>query len=239
MRTRPDDAEPGVQFVVVSEGPQPEEDLIDRPDGRLLRSPARRRAAVVIAVLLVGGGLAARAATSHDQVPTAQPLESTVSAPTRLPQPDVGGLNTDFQMAPAAEPVNPLCPTTPVDCLVNSELPPAFLAAVREHLQVALPLEQDEVVIGAGQLWYRLLRAAGAGKTTIEVRVSTASGSITSLATVEQGPAGQIATVVHPTGTSGLQVSVRITGSAHWQPPLVAMEALAADPRLIERPASG
>jgi hypothetical protein len=238
MRTRPDDADPGVQFVLVSEGPQPEEDLIDRPDGRLLRSPARRRAAVAVAVLLVGGGLAVRAATSDDQVPKAQPAE-TVSVPTRLPQPDVGGLNTDFQMEPAAEPVNPLCPTTPVDCLVNTELPPPFLAAVRDHLQVARPLAQAEVVIGADQLWSRLLRAAGAGKTTIEVRVSIASGSITSLATVEQGRGGQIATVVHPTGTSGLQVTVRITGSAHWKPPLAAMEALAADPRLIDPPANG
>jgi len=238
MRTRPDNSEPDVQFVLVSEGPQPDEDLIDRPDGRVLRTPARRRAAVAIAVLLVGGGLVVRAATSDDRVPKAQPAE-TVSVPTRLPQPDVGGLSTDLRMAPAAEPVNPLCPTTPVECLVNSELPPAFLAAVRGHLQVAVPLEQAEVVIGADQLWSRLLRAAGAGKTTIEIRVSIASGSSTSLASVEPAPGGQIATVVHPTGTSGLQVTVRITGSVRWQPPLAAMEALAADPRLVERPANG
>ena len=238
MRTRPDNSEPDVQFVLVGEGPQPDEDLIDRPDGRVLRTPARRRAAVVIAVLVVGGGLAVRAATSDDQVPKAQPAE-TVSVPTRLPQPDVGGLNTDLRMAPAAEPVNPLCPTTPVDCLVNSELPPAFLAAVRDHLQVAVPLEQAEVVIGAGQLWYRLLRAAGAGRTSIEVRVSIASGSSTSIATVERGPGGQIATVVHPTGTSGLQVTVRIAGSVRWEPPLAAMKALAADPRLISPPENG
>jgi hypothetical protein len=238
MRTRAGDAEPGVRFVLVSEGPEPDEDLIDRPDDRLLRTPARRCAAVALAVLLVGGGLVVRAATSHEQVPKAQPAE-TVRVPTRLPQPDVGGLETRFPMEPAAEPVNPLCPTTPVDCLVNSELPAAFLTAVRDHLQVALPLVQNEVVIGAGQLWYRQLRAAGAGKTTIEVQVSTASGALTSLATVEHGPAGQIATVVYPTATSGLQVTVRMTGPASWAPQLTTMEALAADPRLVERPGSG
>lgn len=236
MRTRPDDAGPGIEFVLVSEGPEPDEDLIDRPDGRLLRTPARRRAAAATAVLLVGGGLAARAATSDDQVPKAQPAE-TVSVPTRLPQPDVGGKGTGFPLAGMR--VSELCPTTPVDCLVNSALPPEFLAAVRDHLQVALPLVQTEVVIGRGQLWYRVLRATGAGRTTIEVRVSIASGALVSLATVESGPGGQTATVVHPTGMSGLQVTVRLTGPARWRPPLTAMQALAADPRLVDGPADG
>lgn len=239
MRVHDEHDAPSVQFLVDTDTNTDTDTTADAP-ARTFGRPMLRRALTVAVVIVLGGALVARTATSRDSD------HGAVPQPTRSVGPP-----TDRPLAPfSAVPVQVLplgrhwavegsahCPAGSVSCTVSAMLPATFLAAVRDHLHVAMPTLQVDVSTGDRmQTWYRELRAAGVGASTIIVTVSKSSGSRGSVSTSTSLTPGSVtAVLIRPTGRTGFSIQIKITGPADWSPPQDAMVALAADPRLIAR----
>lgn len=241
MRPYDDDA-PGVEFLVPTDVTW--EDEFDRGAGRAgpperFGTPLLRRGFVAAVVLLLGGALVIRTATSHDSYHSVA-ASPTPSASVPLPapsSPDPIEYQLDVRTGGAVHVIT--IPTEvkgcPADgCLISDRVPDGFVRAVQGRLRVSTPTQMVEVEAAPNaQPIYRQLTAAGPDRTTVVVTVRKQRGGLTTTSGTKQTSTKVIGSVSYPTGTSGFVVTVEVTGPLGWTPPLDAMTALAADPRLL------
>jgi hypothetical protein len=243
MALRGDDDPRDVEFLAVTDTSWralDDEASVRRPEPG--GPPGVRRAVIAAAVVVIGGALVLRTATSHDVQ-----RHAAGSTPIAVVLPPVVHPSVILGQGPlpvivATDPLSPdHCPSTGGSCTVSDGLPAAFLDAVRAKLGTVVPTQQLDVDTGSNAStfdttpWYRQLTAKGDGPVTIVVTVSTVAASI-STSSVTQSPTAVTGHITHPTGT-GYLVELEMTGPPGWSPPMDAMTALAADPRLLVKAA--
>ena len=204
---------------------EPEELLEQRPRHVLLRTRGSRWTAGVLAVLAVGALIVVR--LGHDD---AAPRPDAAPASTR-PVPTIEHSRAaQFTYDPT------VCSNAPL-CNVSSALPAALLTAVRQYVPGARPVRSHTVgtflqVPARNGLWYRQLDlAAGAVRIQIIVQRSAPRPESAPTDTEVRGSENSIGFTRVLTGM--FAVSVEFSGPAGYAPPMPAIRALAADPRLL------
>ena len=199
--------------------------LEQRPRHLLLRTRGRRWTAGVLAALAVGALIVVR--LTHDD---AAPRPHAAPASTR-PVPTIEHSRAaQFTYDPT------VCSNAPL-CNVSSALPAALLTAVRQYVPGARPVRSHTVgtflqVPARNGLWYRQLDlAAGAVRIQIIVQRSAPRPESAPTDTEVRGSENSIGFTRILTGM--FAISVEFIGPAGYAPPMPAIRALAADPRLL------
>ena len=204
---------------------EPEELLEQRPRHVLLRTRGSRWTAGVLAVLAVGALIVVRLA--HDG---AAPRPHAAPAPTH-PVPTIEHSRAaQFTYDPT------VCSNAPL-CNVSSALPIALLTAVRQYVPGARPVRSHTVgtflqVPARNGLWYRQLDLA-AGAVQIQIIVQRSAPRPESAPTDAEVRGSENSIGFTRVLTGMFAVSVEFSGPAGYAPPMPAIRALAADPRLL------
>jgi hypothetical protein len=189
---------------------QPDELLPEPPRRAALRWLAGLVAAAVLVALVVARVAATRHEAAPEPTPSPGPVRPTSAAV--------------YVYDPTA------CPNGS-PCNVSSVLPSGALAALREH--GAHPVKAHTVgtflqVASRNGLWFRQVDAV-AGPVRVQVIIERSAPRAGSQPTVSvDGPSGFVRVLTGP-----FAVSVQFTGPAGYHPPMAAIRALAADPRLL------
>lgn len=191
----------------------------------LLGTRARRWTAGVLAALAAGALLVARLA--HDDA-APRPHAATVS--TR-PLPSIEHSRAaQFTYDPT------VCSNAPL-CNVSSALPAALLTAIRQYVPGVRPVRSHTVgtflqVPARNGLWYRQLDLA-AGPVQIQIIVQRSAPRPESAPTDTEVRGTDRSIGFTRILTGRFAVSVEFIGPAGYAPPMPAIRALAADPRLL------
>lgn len=207
-----------------------EELLEQRPRHVLLRTRGRRWTAGVLAVLAVGALIVVRLA--HDG---AAPRPHAAPAPTH-PAPTHPVPTIEHSRAAQFTYDPTVCSNAPL-CNVSSALPIALLTAVRQYVPGARPVRSHTVgtflqVPARNGLWYRQLDLA-AGAVQIQIIVQRSAPRPESAPTDAEVRGSENSIGFTRVLTGMFAVSVEFSGPAGYAPPMPAIRALAADPRLL------
>jgi hypothetical protein len=210
---------------------EPEELLEQRPRHVLLRTRGRRWTAGVLAALAVGALLVVR--LGHDDAPT-RPDAAVVSDGAVVSMPPVPTIEHSRAAQFTYDPT--VCSNAPL-CNVSSGLPDALLTAIRQYVPGVRSVRSHTVgtflqVPARNGLWYRQLDlAAGAVRIQIIVQRSAPRPESAPTDTEVRGTDRSIGFTRILTGM--FAISVEFIGPAGYAPPMPAIRALAADPRLL------
>lgn len=191
----------------------------------LLGTRARRWTAGVLAALAAGALLVARLAQDE-----ASPRPHAATVSTR-PLPSIDRSRAaQFTYDPT------VCSNAPL-CNVSSAVPAALLTAIRQYVPAARPVRSHTVgtflqVPARNGLWYRQLDLA-AGTVRIQIIVQRSAPRPESAPTDTEVRGAESSIGFTRILTGRFAVSVEFIGPAGYAPPMPAIRALAADPRLL------
>ena len=206
--------------------PDEHEELLEqRPRLVLLRTRGRRWTAAALAAFAAGALLVAHL-TGEDVAP--RPDAASLSP---RPAPTIEHSRAaQFTYDPT------VCSNAPL-CNVSSALPAALLTAIRQHVPGARPVRSHTVgtflqAPSRNGLWYRQLDLT-AGTVRIQIIVQRSAPRPESAPTDTQVRGAESSIGFTRILTGMFAVSVEFVGPPGYAPPMPAIRALAADPRLL------
>lgn len=209
--------------------PGRDELLVEQTRPPWLGSGRRRRVVAGLVVALLAVLLGLRLVSTHrtsEATPRAAPVPQRSSA-TIGPSPvDVTPGRPHFDQHDPAH-----CPDT-ITCRSMDSVPAGVLAAIRQYLPKATIQSRASVAqLHPDRLYFRQVTASANGVTAV-VLVSRASRLDAEPTEGTDNPPGQAIGYVRARTPDGYVVQVQFIGQQNSTPPMSAIRALAADPRL-------
>lgn len=217
--------QPAVEWDIPDEGD--DELLVEETSPPWLGTPRRRGAAVAAVIALVGTLVGLRLASGGGNDQQAAPVPSEVRQPSVGPSPvDITPGRPHYDRNDPAH-----CPDW-ISCRSFPTVPPSVLAAISKYLPKAAIQSRTSVVqLRPSRLYFRQVNAS-ADDVSVIVLVSRSNRSQVQPTEGTDDTVGQAIGYVRVQTSDGYVVQVQFTGQTGWTPPMGAIRALAADPRL-------